>query len=243
MTNDGTMTPDQLAARLVDLLGDDVLSIVLYGSAAREQYVKGSSDLNVLVLLRAVDEVALRRCTRLAREWAQYGNPPPLLLADEEMRRSLDIFPIEYGEIREAHRVLHGSDPFSQIEIEQKYLRLQCERELKTALIQLRERYLLIADEPEEVGTLLLGSVTTFLVHYRTILRLEGDPIPADEADLVVAVASRAGFSPDPVLEALRARRANESLRVPAGDPTAVGYLEAAARAVAYVDALGATDR
>lgn len=241
MTRDA-MDPAELAAGFVDLMGDEVLSIVLYGSAARGGYVQGSSDLNVLVLLRTVDEGVLRRCGRIAREWAEQGNPPPLVLADDEMRRSLDIFPIEYGEIREAHRLLHGSDPFAEIEIERDHLRLQCERELKTALIQLRESYLLVADDPTEVGDLFRSSLSTFLVHYRTILRLDGDPIPADEPALVRSIAARAGFPPEPVLAVLRARRADDPFRVAAGDPIAAGYLEAAARVVAYVDELDGAD-
>lgn len=226
------------ARDLVEVYGDEVVSVVLYGSAARAQFREGSSDLNVLVLLRGLDAGAVRRGAALARRWVEQGNPPPLLLAEEELRRSLDIFAIEYSDIRDAHRVLHGTDPFAGLEIRAEHLRLQCERELKGALIQLREHYLLAADEPERLGELLRRSISTFVVLFRTVLRLTGDEVPGEADEVVSAAGRRVGFDPAPLLDILRARRGGEPLRPAPDDPRVEAYLAAAARTVAYVDAL-----
>jgi predicted nucleotidyltransferase len=232
---------ESFARELVEVYGDEVVSVVLYGSAAREQFHAGSSDLNVLVLFRRLDAAAVRRGSALAQRWVEQGNPPPLLLAEEELRRSLDIFAIEYGDIRDAHRVLHGTDPFAELEIRDEHLRLQCERELKGALIQLREHYLLAADEPERLGELLRRSVSTILVLFRTVLRLSGDAVPHAVEQVVQATAERVGFPPAPLLEILRARRGGESLRPAADDPVVVGYLDAVAATVRYIDRLPTT--
>jgi predicted nucleotidyltransferase len=234
---------ERFAEQLAELYGGELLSVVLYGSAARDEFHAGASDLNVLVLLRAVDEPALRACAGLAAGWVEEGNAPPLILAEAELHRSLDIFPIEYSEIRDAHRVLHGSDPFERLEIDAEHLRLQCERELKIALIQLRERYLLAAGDASRVGELFRMSIASLVVHMRTILRLEGAEVPRDSEAAVQRVAERAGFSPEPLLRVLRARRAGEALVVEPGDPLAVGYLAAADALVGYVDGLQAVQR
>jgi predicted nucleotidyltransferase len=228
----------EFAREVAEVYGSDVRSIVLYGSAAREQFHEGSSDLNVLVLLRQVDAGVIRRGAALARRWVEQGNPPPLLLAEEELRRSLDIFAIEYSDIRDAHRVLHGDDPFAELEVRSEHLRLQCERELKSALIQLREWYLLTATEPEQLGQLLRRSVSTLLVLFRTVLRLSGDAVPRSAEEVVQATSSRVGFAPEPLLEILRARRSGEALQPAADDPLVDGYLEAVARTVGYIDGL-----
>lgn len=230
---------EALTGDLVAAYGEEVISVVLYGSAARDQFHEGVSDVNLLVLLRSADPVLIRRGSALARRWVSEGNPPPLLLAEEELRRSLDIFPIEYSDIREAHRVLYGADPFAELVIDREHLRLQCERELKGKLIQLREHFLLAAEEPGELGQLLRRSISTFLVLFRTALRLVGDAVPPNADDVVRSIALRAGFDPDPLLQILRARKASATFEPAPVDPVVTGYLQAVAQTVEWVDGLG----
>lgn len=228
----------RFARELQAVYGEELVSVVLYGSAARGEYQEGVSDLNLLVLLRDADAAALRRGSALARGWVQQGNPPPLLLPAEEWRGSADVFPIEYADMRDAHRVLHGADPFTGIEIQPRHLRLQCESELKGKQIQLRERYLLSAGEPDELRELLTRSVSTFLVLFRTVLRLTGDAVPRPHDAVVRATAERVGFDAAPLLQILEARRGAGTLRPGADDAVVTGYLEAVARTVAFVDRL-----
>jgi predicted nucleotidyltransferase len=229
---------EAFAKELVETYGAEVRSVLLYGSAAREQFHEGSSDLNILVLLRRVDAAAIRRGAALARRWVEQGNRPPLLLSEDELRRSLDIFAIEYNDIREAHRVLHGDDPFADLKIAPEHLRLQCERELKGALIQLREHCLLADGEPEELGNLLRRSISTFLVLSRTVLRLSGDDVPNGREELVEATARRVGFDAGALLEVLRARRYGTPFPLELEDARLAAYLDAWERTVAYVDGL-----
>lgn len=232
---------EALAERLAESYGDALVSVVLYGSAARGEYQEGVSDLNVLVLLRDTAPATLRRGTAPAREWVGEGNPPPLLLGEEEWRRSADVFPIEISDIREAHRVLRGADPFVGVEVDRAHLRLQCENELKGKQIQLRERYLLSAGEPEELDALLRKSLSTFLVLFRTVLRLAGEEGARAPEEVVRRTARRAGFDPAPLLEILRARRGEVELRPGPDDPVVVGYLEAVGRVVDLVDGISET--
>ncbi|HEX7240902.1 MAG TPA: nucleotidyltransferase domain-containing protein [Longimicrobiaceae bacterium] len=229
---------EELARRLKEIYGEALASVVLYGSAARGDFREGASDLNVLVLLADPSPAALRLGSGPARDWVARGNPPPLVLGVEEWRRSADVFPIELSDIRDAHRVLHGGDPFQGIEIDHAHLRLQCENELKGKHIQLRERYLLLADDPAELGGVLRKSLSTFLVLFRTVLRLAGDGAVRDPEETLRRTAARAGFDPAPLLEILRARQGGGDFRPAAEDPAVVGYLDAVARTVEFVDRL-----
>jgi predicted nucleotidyltransferase len=229
---------ERLAAELTRTYGDGVVSVVLYGSAARGEYVEGISDLNVLVLLRDVAPATLRRASGLAREWVGEGNPPPLVMGVEEWRRSADVFPIELSDIRDAHRTLHGLDPFEGIRIDPAHLRLQCEHELKGKYIQLRERYLFSAGAPEELGMVLRKSLSTFLVLFRAVLRLTGEEGVRDPESVIRKIAEGARFDPAPLLEILRARREGGEWRPDPDSAVVTGYLEAVGRVVEYVDGL-----
>ncbi len=234
-----TVRAEELAGDLARTYGDTLASVVLYGSAARGEYMEGVSDLNVLVLLRDVTPATLRRGTELARAWVGEGNPPPLVMGVEEWRRSADVFPIELSDIRDAHRTLHGVDAFAGIEIDPMDLRHQCEHELKGKYIQLRERYLFSSGSPEELGAVVKKSLSTFLVLFRAVLRLTGDDGVRDPEAVLRRTAERAGFDASPLLEILRARRDGADFRPAPDSPVVTGYLEAVGRVVEFVDGLG----
>lgn len=228
------------AGGLRDTYGDGLVSVVLYGSAARGEFQEGVSDLNMLVLLRDTRPATLRRGSGMARDWARQGNPPPLILGADEWTRSADAFPIEFADIQAAHRILHGTDPFAEVVVDREHLRLQCEHELKGKQIQLREGFLLSAEQPKELGALLVRSFSTFLVLFRTVLRLAGAPVSHDAEETIAEVARRVGFDPGPLREILHARRAKTPLKPKADSGLVTGYLDAVARTVEFVDRLPA---
>jgi predicted nucleotidyltransferase len=228
----------EFAGRLREAFGERLISVVLYGSAARGDYREGVSNINLLVVVRDAGAATLRLGSALAREWAEAGNPPPLILGEEEWRGSADVFAIEYSDMRDANVVLYGGDPFDGITIEWSDLRLQCEHELKAKQIQLREHYILSADRPEEIGLLLKKSFPTFLTLFRTALRLAGEAVPRPPQEVVDAAARTIGFDAAPFQEVIRARHSEDAF-APAGDGVvAEGYLTGVERATAWLDGL-----
>ncbi|HET7233635.1 MAG TPA: nucleotidyltransferase domain-containing protein [Longimicrobium sp.] len=224
------------ARDLAGAYGDALRGVVLYGSAARGEYREGQSDLNLLVLLAATDAQTLRRGSALARAWAAENNPPPLLMSEAEFRGSADVFPMELADIRDANVVLHGADPFVGMEIRPEDLRLQLERELKGAWIRLRTRYLTDAGDAARFEPVLLKSLSTFLVMFRTVLRLGGGNAVRDPERVLAETAAMVGFDPAPLLEVQRARAGGGKLDVRPDSAVVTGYLEAVARVVEYVD-------
>lgn len=224
------------ARDLASAYGDALRAVVLYGSAARGEYRDGVSDLNLLVLLADTGAHTLRRGSALARAWAAENNPPPLVLGEAEFRDSADVYPIELSDIQGAHLLLYGADPFAGLVIRPADLRAQLERELKSASIRLRTRYLTEAGEALKFQPVLLKSLSTFLVMFRTVLRLSGVEVAHDPDAVVRATAERVGFDPAPLLEILRARAGQTKLDVRPDSPVVTGYLDAVARVVEYVD-------
>lgn len=227
------------ARELAGTYGDALVCVVLYGSAARGEYREGVSNLNLLVLLRDTGPATLRKGSALARAWVAEGNPPPLMLGEDEFRSSADVFPIELTDIGDAHVVLHGEDPFRGIEIDPAHLRHQLESELKGKHIQLRERYLLHAGAAGELEQMLLKSFPTFLVLFRTVLRLTGGDGSREPEAVVRQTAEKVGFDPAPLLDIHRARGGGLKLEARADGPVVTGYLDAVGRVVRYVDRFG----
>jgi len=58
------------------------------------------------------------------RVWTKGGHPAPLILTEREWRESADAFPIEYEDMRDAHRLLAGRDPWPGVRVERDHVRL-----------------------------------------------------------------------------------------------------------------------
>ena len=97
------------------------------------------SDSNVLVVVDELSLVTLRAAADLTMEWMSDGNPPPMIFTQREWRSSADIFPMEYSDILERHRVLFGEDVFAGISVSPEHLRLQIEQEAMGKLLHLRQ--------------------------------------------------------------------------------------------------------
>src|SRR2546423_14297229 len=90
-----TMTLEQFAAAVAAALGERVVALLLYGSAARGTHVSGRSDMNTLLICDAVDEALFARLVPAVREWGRGGHPAPLLLTGRGGQTSADPVPIE----------------------------------------------------------------------------------------------------------------------------------------------------
>src|SRR6185503_1643308 len=111
------MTLEELVSQLRAAYGTALRSVVLYGSAAAGEQTK-RSDQNVLVIVDSLDRERLAAASAASRAWSESGNPAPLTLKTAEWRGSSDIFPMEYADILERHRILYGDPPFEGIRVD-----------------------------------------------------------------------------------------------------------------------------
>jgi hypothetical protein len=203
------MTPEELVEQLQKAIPGRLCSAVLYGSAAAGDFVAGTSNYNVLLVVDRLGVAELDLLSKPALQWAKAGNRPPLLFTPGQLNASADVFPIELLDIRQSHRVLFGEDPLAEISIRPEHLRLQLERELKEKLLALREQYLLTGGKPRRVLELLTSSLAGFLVLFRAVLRLFQEDVPAHKVEALQLLAKHIAFDPRPLVEVdnLRHRR------------------------------------
>src|SRR5580765_4152067 len=179
------MTLEELVSQLRAAYGTALRSVVLYGSAARGESGGKHANYNVLVIVDALDAPRLAAASAASRAWVDAGNHAPLTLTREEWMGSADIFPMEYADILDRHRVLHGEPPFDGIRVDMKDLRLQLEQEAMGKLIRLRQGLLGAGNDPERELELLATSLSPILIVFRAFLRLHASHPPKDNIELV----------------------------------------------------------
>ena len=175
------MDPGALT-HLVDELctahGENLVSVVLYGSAAAGDHIEQRSDQNILIVLNRITTEDLRRSQGPIGAWQAIGQPPPVYFSVAELDDAADVFPIEFLQMEQARKVLHGRDPFEFIKISHTNLRHQTEYELRTRLIQLRRMYIPASTSIEKLSNLMSDSLVSFAALFRAVLILHGQDPP-----------------------------------------------------------------
>jgi predicted nucleotidyltransferase len=230
------MKLDELVRQLQLAYGDALRSVVLFGSAVAGEHRPKTSDYNVLVIVDSLPLDRLRAVAAVSKAWAEDGNPPPMTFTTSEWRSSSDIFPMEYADILERHRVLHGEAPFVGIKVDPADLRLQVEHQTMGKLLQLRQATMGAGGDSGLQLDVLEKSLSTLMVIFRGVVRLNHQVPSQDYEALTKSVADRAGFSPDPFVRVTRHLRGTEKL--PKGEASAIleQYLAAMEALVAYLD-------
>jgi predicted nucleotidyltransferase len=184
---------DAALNRLVDDLraghGDNLASIVLYGSVAAGDHVELRSDHNLLIVLDRIALDDLRLSHETMRDWLSHRQPMPVYFTVEELKRAADVFPIEFLQMEQARKILYGRDPFESVSISSANLRHQTEYELRTKLIQLRRLYIPASKSVEKLSALMSDSLASFAALFRSVLILHGQEPPVSKADSVRATA------------------------------------------------------
>jgi hypothetical protein len=178
----------------------------------------------------------LRAVAAVSKAWAEDGNPPPLTFTTHEWKSSSDIFPMEYADILERHRVLYGAPPFDGIRVRPSDLRLQVENQAMGKLLQLRQAIMGAGGDSKLQVEVLEKSLSTLMVVFRGVSRLFGHAPSQDYEELTRSLAQRAGFSADPFVKVIRHVRGAE--KIPRENAAGIleEYLAAMERLVAYVN-------
>ena len=227
-----------LVDRLKTAYGSDLLSVVLYGSAAANDYHAKHSDLNVLCILKQLGLAELERAEEPLRWWMKRGQPAPLLMSAEEVQDGADVFPIEFLDIKENYRLLDGSDLVAGIQVNTAQHREQLEHELRSRLLRLRKRFLETQHEGKAVAQLMLESLPTFATLFRHTLLLAGFPAPIKKQEIFRSVAEHFGVGPAPFDALLQVRQEQRKLGLEEVKPWFESYLAGITRMSEIVDEL-----
>jgi hypothetical protein len=197
---------DEFVSRMQKAAGENLQSVILYGSAAAGDFNPEFSNLNLLCILRETSFAKLSSIAPVVEWWHRHKHPAPLVMTREELEHSVDVFSIEMLDMQQHHRVLFGDNLVTGLRIPMRLHRAQVEYELREKLILLRQRLLLVAGKEHDLWDLLLGSLPAFATLLRHALIALGDNSPRTKREAVQALAARIEFDASPLLQLLDIR-------------------------------------
>jgi predicted nucleotidyltransferase len=182
-------------------------TVVLYGSAARGDWIAQRSDLNLLLVAEAISAADLRRFGDEVHGFEKERMAPPYFFAQAEWVRAADVFPIEITDMKQAYRVLRGPDTIATARVRPRDLRHALETEFRGKLLRLRADYALYASNPALLAAVVASSIGSIRVLLRSTVALAGETPPTDDAGLIAAVTGRLHCPAEPLATLLQHRR------------------------------------
>jgi len=183
-------------------------SIHIVGSAVIQDYNENLSDINSLVLLHNMDLQFITYLAPLGKKYGKKRIAAPLVMTPEYITCSLDAFPIEFLDFKLVHKTIYGADVLQDVQIAAPELRLQCEREIKSKLIRVRQGFISSLGKKEQLSKSLIGSITGSMALFRAIITLLGKEPPIQRADVIQVFVHEAKLETD-IFEKLLKLKAN----------------------------------
>jgi len=225
-----------LVTRLKNAAGSNLLSVILYGSAATEEFHEGHSDLNILCVMRSLGRDDLGKLHAASAWWAKEGHPTPLFFTYSELHDSADIFAIELLDIKAAHRILYGEDVVASLHVPMDLHRLHVERELRNNTLRLRQHYVRHPADSRKTLGLMTSSISTFAALFRHALIALRDNPPPTKRGAVDRLGSILGFDPSPFHTIFEIREGHKRERDVDVQATFEAYLDGVVKVTEEMD-------
>jgi predicted nucleotidyltransferase len=208
--------------------GDNLLSVVLYGSGA-EGKLRPTSDVNVILLLASfsreqVDQ--LREPLRVAQAAIKLR---AMFLLREELTPASQAFAVKFADIARRHVVLYGEDPFAQVEISLDDAIFRLKQTLLNLTLRLRETYVARTLREEQIGATIADAAGPLRACASTLLELEDKAAssPKEALEQLAATLSN-GADRAEVLQLISEARQRHNLQPGAGAPALFQLIELA---------------
>ena len=235
-----TMVPEKLINEFVERMrsvaGTNLVAAILYGSAAAGDYIAEHSDVNLLCVLHETSFAAIEALAPAIEWWGKQHHRAPLLMSAEEIRRSADVFSIEFLDMRRHYRVLWGEDVLKTLEIPMRLHRAQVEYELREKTILLRQRLLMVAGNTEAKWELMLRSLPAFGTLFRHALIALGDAGAGSKREVAAVLAAKLGIDASVFGELLDIRERKKDRKAAKVDEMFARYLKVVEQVTAGVD-------
>jgi predicted nucleotidyltransferase len=209
LSTDAKLT--ELVNRLKEFAAANLECVILFGSAARGDFLPGFSDLNVACILHSLTVEELGRLAHVVKWWCvDQKEPAPLFFTRDELHQAADVFAIEILDMKHGRRVLYGKDVVAEIEVPMNLHRVQIEHDLRTMILKLRQHYLRAPGNAKELAPVLRKSFSGVLTLLRHTVIAFGEKPPAGEHDIIVRTAALTGSNASAFDALLKLRETGE---------------------------------
>ncbi len=184
---------DKLLESLKAELGENLASVIAFGSQANVEDTK--NNLNLMIVTNTLNAENLYAISKPIQKWVKAKNPIPVIMNRDEWYSSFDVYAIEYSDIRENYRLIYGENLVQSIGINKYFLRLECESELKSLLLKYKNNFLMNIRSDKEMKKVLSQVIKTLLVIFRSVLRLHDCAVPYRAIDIIEFVSNYLNFN------------------------------------------------
>ncbi len=229
---------NELVNQLRAALGDNLVSVVAYGTAIAAPGNVKPGDYLTLVVADWLGTNDLNKARPAVRGWVAQGFPLPVFFTRQEFLDSLDVFAVEFRHLKRAYRVLHGADLIAGREASKDNLRLQIEYELRGKLLRLRSLYLPESSSVERLMRLMTESIVSFVRYLRPLLEVLGEAPPLGRLATVTRVGERLELDLSSLERILRLRDEPAPLLDVEAQDLFASYVDCLSKVIAAVDKL-----
>lgn len=156
-------------------LGDHLLSVVLYGSAA-EGKLHRTSDVNLVLVLSSFEQSKVdpvRAPLRVAQAAIQLR---PMFLLKEEIPQAARAFASKFADIRRRRVILFGFDPFVSISIPREARILELRQQILNQILRLRAAYVSRSLREEQLSLVVARAMGPLRSSAAALLEIQGSP-------------------------------------------------------------------
>lgn len=179
---------DEYVGDYLDLFGDGLKSIVMYGSAVSHEFKAGKSDINMALFFNDISIHTLSKASIIQEKWLKKGVNVPFYFVESQFVDTCTNFPLEILDMKSNYRVLQGQDFLNDIEPDNEQIKKQCERELRRISIHLRRLFVTHYKNENRLFKLLNDSMRDLIPVLKGIVVLYGESIPNSKSEIVAKV-------------------------------------------------------
>ena len=193
----------RLCNQLHEALGDQLISVILYGGLVKGEYSPRTSDVNVLLVLKEVTVEELDKAAAPVQWGMREIGLAVMVVTEIGLHGSTDVFPIKFLDMQQHHHVLWGKDVLANLSIAKDHLRLRCEQEIRNLLLRLRQLYLQRGHRPEFIESTLDSAISSFLKSLGAVLILKTGQAPTAKKEIAETAARELGLDAKPLHDSL----------------------------------------
>jgi predicted nucleotidyltransferase len=206
--------------------GADLLSVIVYGSAAGGHFDPKRSDINLLLVLAEMALPMIEKSEKFQAKWMKKRCSRPFFMDKEYINASLDSFPVEFLAMKGSYSVIFGEDVLKDIRIDDRDLQIQVERELRGKWLHLLREWPGAKRNPRLLRSLLHSSMRDFSAIFQALLHLKNQPVLPERKSLFAEVTKNYGLEERALLRTMEAVRSGNKKEMVAVFPAYVRVIK-----------------
>ena len=198
-----------LSSSLTDSLSDNLVSVVLYGGMVKNDFIKETDRVKMMIVLKEVTISCLDKISEALISTKRARQIQLLTLTTSDLNTSTDVFPIKFLDMQQDYEVLSGDDVVKELEVGRDNLRFRCEQEIKNLMLRLRAMYMQSRKNNEALQTMLLKGYYSFLQSGDALAELKTGKVYRKENEVLEGIES-IGLDADLMRSILQLRSAEK---------------------------------